>query len=65
MTIDSKDIGHLIELRGVYDGWSIAVLKDGALVNRWADDNGAPLDGFERRWAATEEAIGNMRAVAS
>ena len=63
MSIDSNDIGHLIELRGVYDGWSIAVMKDGSLVNRWADDHGGPLGGYERRWAATEEAIGDMRAA--
>lgn len=25
----------LLTLRGVYDGWSIAVLPDGTKVNRW------------------------------
>lgn len=65
MSIDSNQINHLIELRGVYDGWSIAVMKDGSLVNRWAKDDGSAAKGYERRWAATEEAIGNMRAVQS
>ena len=25
----------LIEIRGLYDGWSVAKLPDGTLVNRW------------------------------
>lgn len=25
----------LIEIRGIYDGWSVAKLPDGSLVNRW------------------------------
>lgn len=25
----------LIEIRGFYDGWSVAKLPDGTLVNRW------------------------------
>jgi hypothetical protein len=33
---EQDNIDYLIELRGVYDGWSVAVLKDGTRVNRWA-----------------------------
>lgn len=44
MTIDGKKVDHLIELRGVYDGWSVAVLEDGTHVNRWAD-----IPGYEHR----------------
>lgn len=54
-------IDHLIELRGVYDGWSIAVMTDGTIKNRWANDAGdGPEPGYERRWFATEDAIGCM-----
>jgi hypothetical protein len=60
-TIDSSQIAHLVELRGVYDGWSIAVMKDGSLVNRWADDDGSAAEGYERRWAATDEVIALMK----
>ena len=59
--IDSAQIDHLIELRGVYDGWSIARLKDGSLVNRWADNDGVVHEGYERRWRATEDTIALMR----
>lgn len=38
------DIDHLIEIPGIYDGWSIARLKDGRVVNRWAG-----IDGYEQR----------------
>ena len=55
------NIAHLIELRGVYDGWSIAVLKDGSLVNRWAAPDCTPRDGYEDRWKATETALAAMR----
>lgn len=58
-------IAHLIELRGVYDGWSIAVLEDGSLINRWAGPAAAGLPGNERRFEATEEAIERMREEAN
>lgn len=32
-----ENIDHVIEIRGVYDGWSVAVLTDGTWVNRWAE----------------------------
>lgn len=63
MIVDHAQIEHLIELRGVYDGWSIARLKDGRLINRWADDNGQPLPGYERRHAATEDAIRELQTA--
>ena len=45
---DASQIDHLIELRGVYDGWSVAVLKDGTRVNRWAGTQ------YTHRWYVTE-----------
>ena len=57
-------IAHLIEFRGVYDGWSIAVLKDGSLVNRWAGPDGTPRAGHRHRFEATETALAHMRAEA-
>ena len=38
-----------IEIREIYDGWSVAKLPDGTLVNRW--DKGT------RRYVATEQWI--------
>lgn len=43
-----EDVDHLIELRGVYDGWSVAVMKDGTRVNRWES-----ITGYEGRAAVT------------
>lgn len=37
MTEDS--IAIYIEIRGIYDGWSVAKMKDGTLVNRWPEDD--------------------------
>lgn len=52
------EIDHLIQLCGVYDGWSIAVLKDGRRINRWAnDDNTGPEPGYERRYEATQRVL--------
>lgn len=46
---------YLIELRGVYDGWSIKLMKDGTTINRWANDAGdGPEPGYERRYEAVE-----------
>ena len=55
-----NNIDHLIELRGVYDGWSIAVYQDGTMRNRWAEEDGSPIAGCERRWRAAEDAIAEM-----
>jgi hypothetical protein len=43
------DVAYLIELREVYDGWSIKVLHDGTWVNRWPET--------DRRHAPTQLAI--------
>lgn len=52
------DVDHTIELRGVYDGWSIAVLKSGQMINRWENRAGdGPEPGYERRWQATKDAM--------
>jgi hypothetical protein len=61
ISVNHPDIDHLIELWGVYDGWSIAVMTDGTLRNRWANETGdGPEPGYERRWGATEAAIVGM-----
>lgn len=41
----------LIQLQGVYDGWSVAVLPNGTVLNRWD-----PI-AYPRRYAATEKFI--------
>lgn len=35
MVVEGQEVAHVIELRGVYDGWSVAVLADGTYHNRW------------------------------
>lgn len=37
--IDTKDVEIYIEIQGLYDGWSVAKMKDGSLVNRWSKDD--------------------------
>lgn len=57
-----KDIDHLIEFPRIYDGWSVAVLHDGTMVNRWAnDDDTGPQIGYERRYAAVQKFIEEAR----
>lgn len=53
------DVAYTIEIPGVYDGWAIAVLHDGTMVNRWADteDQSKPAEGYERRYWATQKVI--------
>ena len=46
-------IAFTYEIPGLYDGWSIAVLTDRTVVNRWAEDDGSPRAGLEHRCAAT------------
>ena len=36
--MDESEIEVYIEIRGVYDGWSVAKMKDG-MVNRWEPDD--------------------------
>lgn len=58
MRIDGQEVDHIIELRGVYDGWSVAVLADGTPVNRWStrdvDGDIIPFPGQETRFHITE-----------
>ena len=36
MNLDELPEGSIyIEIRGVYDGWSVARLPDGTMINRW------------------------------
>ena len=42
----------LIEIRGIYDDWSIAKLPDGTLVNRW--DKGTPRYLVTEKWIKGE-----------
>lgn len=57
MRFTDENVSALIELRGVYDGWSVAALRDGTLVNRWADEEGKAVPGYERRWKLTQHFI--------
>lgn len=34
-----EDVDHYIEIRGIYDGWSVAYMKDGRMLNRWPPDD--------------------------
>ena len=43
----------LIEIREIYDGWSVAKLPDGTLINRW--DKGT------RRYVATQQWINMVK----
>lgn len=55
IAVDWDQVATLIELRGVYDGWSVAVMKDGSRLNRWANADGTgPAPGYWRRYEATE-----------
>lgn len=49
------DVVMLIEIRGVYDGWSAAILADGRIVNRWNKDD------HPQTYAATEAYIEENR----
>jgi len=56
----SSKVDHLVEVRGVYDGWSIAVTAEPyTYVNRWAvrDNPLVAKPGYERRFRLTEEYI--------
>jgi hypothetical protein len=61
---DYKDrIATLIEIQGLYDGWSVALLTDGTMVNRWEEYLGGTDDGYyndayyRRKYQATQEWI--------
>lgn len=52
MRPNDEDIAYGIEISGVYDGVAVWVLKDGTMVNRFADE-----PGYERRAARIQEYI--------
>mgnify|MGYP003544319687 FL=1 len=57
--MDAENIALHIELRGIYDGWSVAKMKDGTLVNRWKPEDGrryTETQAWIERAALTEEA---------
>lgn len=56
-----SELAYYWELPGVYDGWSVAVYKDGTMKNRWANDDGSAREGYERRFEPTQQAI--QRAI--
>ncbi len=35
MIINGQNVVMTYEIRGLYDGWSVAKLEDGTLYNRW------------------------------
>lgn len=34
-----EEYAVLIEIRGLYDGWSVGVKHDGTMVNRWSPED--------------------------
>lgn len=55
----SAEIDHLVEIQGLYDGWSIAVFRDGRVYNRWQSKENCllPAEGLQRRYEETEKYI--------
>lgn len=56
--IEWDSVDHLVEIPGVYDGWSIAVMRDGTQVNRWPvgdPRHAATQDHIDRKEHATDE----------
>ena len=58
---DHGDVAYVVEIQGLYDGYSIVVYDDGHWQNRWEDEGGSPIPGLERRWKATNEYIAKNR----
>lgn len=58
---DPAEIDFTYEIRPLYDGWSIAVLKDGTLINRWLDPAFPDNPTIRHRRTATEQYIANLR----
>ena len=52
-----EDVDHYIEIRGYYDGWSVAKMKDGRMLNRWPPD--------DRRHKPTQDFIDRQALGAS
>jgi hypothetical protein len=53
--IDMNKVQMLVEIRGLYDGWSYAIMKDGTAVNRW------PVG--DRRWKTAQEQVERHNAT--
>lgn len=65
--IDYTQVDHFIEIRGIYDGWSIAVMADGRHVNRWDPETypgryKAAQDFIDMLLGAREEDLERYRA---
>lgn len=54
-----SELAYYWELPGVYDGWSVAVYKDGTMKNRWANEDGSAKEGYESHFELTQQAILN------
>jgi hypothetical protein len=54
MEIDESELEAYIEIRGIYDGWSVAKMKDGRLINRWPES--------DRRYKPTQQWIDGFKA---
>lgn len=52
MDIDMDRVVMLYEIRGLYDGWSVAEYEDGTLHNRWPEG--------DRRHAVAESFIADL-----
>lgn len=52
-TPEEKDVEYLIEIRGIYDGWSVKKMKDGSYINRWHEN--------DRRHKPTQDFIDTLR----
>lgn len=53
--INVEEAAYLIEIREIYDGWSVAVMPDGRRLNRW------PLN--SRRGEAVEQYLADNPAL--
>ena len=51
--MNREDVELYIEIRGIYDGWSVAKMKDGTLLNRWEPD--------DSQYAAVQEWIARYK----
>ena len=51
--IREANVEYYIEIRGIYDGWSVAKMKDGSYVNRWPEG--------DRRLQPTEDWIASTQ----
>ena len=51
------EVAMTIEVRGIFDGWSVALMRDGRLLNRWPPD--------DRRHQPTQEWIAALAQQAT